>query len=130
MLNILLLKVVELERRLESISAEFAGQISALKSQLEKERDRRIDLEAEVMFYINLIPGPYLVGGGYFMSDSQWYSQILSQIKNECDILKKCSILTIIPYKKNPQLIFLTKTMIEILRNGKFCIFVIQNRGL
>ena len=64
MLNILLLKVVELERRLESISAEFAGQISALKSQLEKERDRRIDLEAEVMFYMNLIPGPYLVGGG------------------------------------------------------------------
>ena len=67
MLNILLLKVVELERRLESISAEFAGQISALKSQLEKERDKRIDLEAEVMFYINLIPGPYLVVvGGVF----------------------------------------------------------------
>ena len=104
MLNILLLKVVELERRLEIISAEFAGQISALKSQLEKERDKRIDLEAEVMFYINLIPGPYLVGGGYFMSESQWYSQILSQIKDECDFLKKFSIVTIIPYKKNPPL--------------------------
>ena len=75
MLNILLLKVVELERRLESISAEFAGQISALKSQLEKERDKRIDLEAEVMSYINLILGPYFEGGGLYDMSNPFLDQ-------------------------------------------------------
>ena len=79
MLNILLLKVVELERRLESISAEFAGQISALKSQLEKERDKRIDLEAEVMSYINLILGPYFGGGGVFPLRHVRFTTILSK---------------------------------------------------